>query len=227
MKTPEAAQELAAEMVSIGTNVGRKTVAIISDMDQPLGLAIGNALEVEEAIDTLKGNGPKDLFELCLTLGSYMVTLAGAAKNVEEAREKLEETITSGAAINKLKEFVKAQGGDTSCIDDTSLLPKAKCVVPVLADTDGVVEKIHAESIGLIAMELGAGRATKESIIDLAVGIVLNKKRGEKVSKGDVIAYIHSNDENNIEKAKQDILSNYVISPNYVDNIPLIHHIVD
>lgn len=227
MKTPEAAQELAAEMVSIGTNVGRKTVAIISDMDQPLGLAIGNALEVEEAIDTLKGNGPKDLFELCLTLGSYMVTLAGAAKGVEEARVKLQETITSGAAINKLKEFVKAQGGDTACIDDTSLLPKAKYVVPVLADIDGVVEKIHAESIGLIAMELGAGRATKESIIDLAVGIVLNKKRGEKVAKGDVVAYIHSNDESNIEKAKQDILSNYVISPNYVDNIPLIHHIVD
>lgn len=227
MKTPEAAQELATEMVSIGTNVGRKTVAIISDMDQPLGLGIGNALEVEEAINTLKGNGPKDLVELCLTLGSYMVTLAGAAKNVEEARAKLEETITSGAAIAKLKEFVKAQGGDTACIDDTNLLPKAKYIIPVLADKDGVVEKIHAESIGLIAMELGAGRATKESVIDLAVGIVLNKKRGEQVVKGDVIAYIHSNDENNIEKAKKDILNNYVISPNYVDNIPLIHHIVD
>ncbi len=227
MKTPEAAQELAAEMVSIGTNVGRKTVAIISDMDQPLGLGIGNALEVEEAINTLKGNGPKDLVELCLTLGSYMVTLAGAAKNVEEARAKLEETITSGAAIAKLKEFVKAQGGDTACIDDTNLLPKAKYIIPVLADKDGVVEKIHAESIGLIAMELGAGRATKDSVIDLAVGIVLNKKRGEQVVKGDVIAYIHSNDENNIEKAKKDILNNYVISPNYVDNIPLIHHIVD
>lgn len=227
MKTPEAAQELATEMVSIGTNVGRKTVAIISDMDQPLGLGIGNALEVEEAINTLKGNGPKDLVELCLTLGSYMVTLAGAAKNVEEARAKLEETITSGAAIAKLKEFVKAQGGDTACIDDTNLLPKAKYIIPVLADKDGIVEKIHAESIGLIAMELGAGRATKESVIDLAVGIVLNKKRGEQVVKGDVIAYIHSNDENNIEKAKKDILNNYVISPNYVDNIPLIHHIVD
>ncbi|MPM48466.1 Pyrimidine-nucleoside phosphorylase [bioreactor metagenome] len=227
MKTPEAAQELATEMVSIGTNVGRKTVAIISDMDQPLGLGIGNALEVEEAINTLKGNGPKDLVELCLTLGSYMVTLAGAAENVEEARTKLEETITSGAAIAKLKEFVKAQGGDTACIDDTNLLPKAKYIIPVLADKDGVVEKIHAESIGLIAMELGAGRATKESVIDLAVGIVLNKKRGEQVVKGDVIAYIHSNDENNIEKAKKDILNNYVISPSYVDNIPLIHHIVD
>lgn len=227
MKTPEAAQELATEMVSIGTNVGRKTVAIISDMDQPLGLGIGNALEVEEAINTLKGNGPKDLVELCLTLGSYMVTLAGAAENVEEARTKLQETITSGAAIAKLKEFVKAQGGDTACIDDTNLLPKAKYIIPVLADKDGVVEKIHAESIGLIAMELGAGRATKESVIDLAVGIVLNKKRGEQVSKGDIIAYIHSNDENNIEKAKKDILNNYVISPNYVDNIPLIHHIVD
>lgn len=227
MKTPEAAHELAQEMVTIGTNVGRKTVAIISDMDQPLGLAIGNALEVEEAIDTLKGKGPKDLVELCLTLGSYMVTFAGAAANVEEAREKLQQTITSGAAINKLKEFVRAQGGETDCIDDTSLLPKAKYVVPVLAETDGYIEKIHAESIGIIAMELGAGRATKESVIDLAVGIVLNKKRGEKVSKGDVLAYIHSNDEVKTEKARVDILNNYVISPNAIVNIPLIHGIVE
>jgi pyrimidine-nucleoside phosphorylase len=227
MKTPEAAHELAQEMVTIGTNVGRKTVAIISDMDQPLGLAIGNALEVEEAIDTLKGKGPKDLVELCLTLGSYMVTFAGAAANVEEAREKLLQTITSGAAINKLKEFVRAQGGETDCIDDTSLLPKAKYVVPVLAETDGYIEKIHAESIGIIAMELGAGRATKESVIDLAVGIVLNKKRGEKVSKGDVLAYIHSNDEAKTEKARVDILNNYVISPNTIVNIPLIHGIVE
>lgn len=227
MKTPEAAHELAQEMVTIGTNVGRKTVAIISDMDQPLGLAIGNALEVEEAIDTLKGKGPKDLVELCLTLGSYMVTFAGAAANVEEAREKLKQTITSGAAINKLKEFVRAQGGETDCIDDTSLLPKAKYVVPVLAETDGYIEKIHAESIGIIAMELGAGRATKESVIDLAVGLVLNKKRGERVAKGDVLAYIHSNDEVKTEKARVDILNNYVISPNAIVNIPLIHGIVE
>ncbi len=226
MKTPEAAHELATEMVTIGTNVGRKTVAIISDMDQPLGLAIGNALEVEEAIDTLKGKGPEDLFELCLTLGSNMVTLAGAAQTVEEAREKLKETITTGAAIEKLKDFVRAQGGDTSCIDDTNLLPKAKYIVPVVCEEDGYVEKIHAESIGLIAMELGAGRATKESVIDLAVGIVLNKKRGDKVVKGDILAYIHSNDESNIEKASKDILSNYVITPELTNIIPLIHDIV-
>lgn len=226
MKTPEAAQELATEMVTIGTNVGRKTVAIISDMDQPLGLAIGNALEVEEAINTLKGKGPEDLFELCLALGSNMVTLAGAAKTVEEAREKLKETITTGAAIEKLKDFVKAQGGDTSCIDDTGILPKAKYIVPVVCEADGYVEKIHAESIGLIAMELGAGRATKESVIDLAVGIVLNKKRGDKVVKGDTLAYIHSNDESNIEKASKDILSNYVITPELTNIIPLIHGIV-
>lgn len=227
MKTPEAAHELASEMVSIGTNVGRRTVAIISDMDQPLGLAIGNALEVEEAINALKGNGPEDLLELCLTLGSYMVTMAGVADNVEIAREMLQNTISSGAAISKLKEFVIAQQGDASCIDDTNLLPKAKYVIPVISDEEGYVEKIHAESIGLIAMELGAGRATKESIIDLAVGIVLNKKRGDKVSKGDILAYIHSNDESNIEKAKQDVLNNYVISLDFVNNIPLIHNIVE
>ena len=179
MKTPEAARELATEMVGIGKHVGRNTVAIISDMDQPLGFAIGNALEVKEAIETLRGNGPKDLLELCLTLGSNMVVLAGAAKDTDEARKMLMETITSGKAIEKLKEFVKAQGGDASVIDDISNLHNAKNVIPVKANKSGVVSKIHAENIGLVAMELGAGRATKESIIDLAVGIVLQKKRGD------------------------------------------------
>ncbi len=226
MKTPEAAEELAKAMVSIGNNVGRKTVAVISDMDQPLGLAIGNALEVEEAIDTLKGHGPEDLVELVLTLGSNMVMLAGKASSEEEARKLLEDTITSGSAIKKLKEFVKAQGGEIDCIDNPSLFPKAKYVVPVLAEKDGVVKKIHAEAMGIVAMELGAGRATKESIIDLAVGIVLNKKRGQKIKNGDVLAYIHSNEESLVEKAKEGILENYEIVDEYEDNIPLIHNII-
>lgn len=225
MKTPEAARELATEMVGIGKHVGRNTVAIISDMDQPLGFAIGNALEVKEAIETLRGNGPKDLLELCLTLGSNMVVLAGAAKDTDEARKMLMETITSGKAIEKLKEFVKAQGGDASVIDDISNFHNAKYVIPVKATKSGVVSKIHAENIGLVAMELGAGRATKESIIDLAVGIVLQKKRGDKVNEGDIIAYIHADDEEKGKKAVDGILANYEISDS-VKDIPLIYDIV-
>ncbi|MDY5098229.1 pyrimidine-nucleoside phosphorylase [Clostridium sp.] len=226
MKTKEDALHLAKEMVSIGSSLKRNTVAVISDMDQPLGRAIGNALEVEEAIETLKGNGPEDLLELCMTLGSEMVILAEKAKDKNEARQMLMETIKSGRALNKLKEFVAAQGGDISSIEDTSLFPHAKYVIPVESEKDGVVSKIHSENIGLIAMELGAGRATKESTIDLSVGLVLNKKRGEKVSKGDVIAYIHSNDMEKAEKAKVKILESYVIEKDYEDNIPLIYEVV-
>lgn len=226
MKTKEDALHLAKEMVSIGSSLKRNTVAVISDMDQPLGRAIGNALEVEEAIETLKGNGPEDLLELCMTLGSEMVILAEKAKDKNEARQMLMETIKSGRALNKLKEFVAAQGGDISSIEDTSIFPHAKYVIPVESEKDGVVCKIHSENIGLIAMELGAGRATKESTIDLSVGLVLNKKRGEKVSKGDVIAYIHSNDMEKAEKAKVKILESYVIEKDYEDNIPLIYEVV-
>ncbi len=226
MKNTESAKELATEMVSIGKHIGRNTMAVISDMDQPLGLAIGNALEVEEAINTLKGNGPEDLLKLSLVLGSRMVMLAGKASTAEEAEAMLKETITSGAAIEKLKEFVKAQGGDIDCIDNTNLLPKAKHVVRVIAENSGVVKKIHAENLGIVAMELGAGRATKESKIDLAVGIVLNKKRGDKVEKGDTIAYIHSNNESLIEKANEGILKNYEIVEGYKNDIPLIHEVI-
>lgn len=226
MKTKEAAEELAKEMVAIGNHIGRKTMAVISDMDQPLGFAIGNALEVEEAINTLKGHGPADLLELSLTLGSRMVVLAGKADNIDDAKTMLKETITSGAAIEKLKEFVKAQGGEVDCIDDTNLLPKAKFVVPVVSEKDGVVKKIHAQNLGIVAMELGAGRATKESEIDLSVGIVLAKKRGDKVKQGEAIAYIHSNKEELIEKAKTGILNNYEIVENYENDIPLIYEVI-
>ncbi|WP_040329312.1 pyrimidine-nucleoside phosphorylase [Clostridium ihumii] len=226
MKTVENARELGNEMVKIGRSVNRNTIAVLSDMDQPLGFAIGNALEVEEAIETLKGNGPKDLEELCLTLGSQMLILAEKASTEEEARKMLEEVIENGSALEKLKEFVEAQGGDTSVIDDTTKLPKAKYVVEVKASEEGVVKKIHSDKMGIVAMELGAGRATKESEIDLAVGIVLNKKRGDKVKKGDVLAYIHSNNESNIEKATRGVIENYVIVENYENNIPLVHDII-
>ncbi|WP_066893154.1 pyrimidine-nucleoside phosphorylase [Clostridium nigeriense] len=226
MKTPEDAKALALEMVNIGKSVGRKTIGVISDMDQPLGYAIGNALEVKEAIDLLKGNGPKDLLELTLTLGSYMIICANKAETFDEAKALLLENINNGKGLEKLKEFVKAQGGDSSFIDDTNKLPKAKYIEEVRANRSGIVTKINAEAFGLIAMELGAGRETKESDIDLAVGIVLNKKREDKVKEGEVLAYIHSNDINNIEKAKHKILNNIVISNELNKEIPLIYDIV-
>ena len=226
MKTPEEAKALANEMVNIGKSVGRKTIGVISDMDQPLGYAIGNALEVKEAIDLLKGNGPKDLLELTLTLGSYMIICANKAESFEEARTLLLENIKNGKGLEKLKEFVEAQGGDSSLVDDVNKLPKARYIEEVKSDKSGIITKINAEAFGLIAMELGAGRETKESDRDLAVGIVLNKKRGEEVKEGDIIAYIHSNDKDNIEKAKNKILSNINISDKLDKEIPLIYDVV-
>lgn len=226
MKTPETAKELAQEMVDIGKHLGRETIGVISDMDQPLGYAIGNSLEVIEAIELLKGNGPKDLLELTLTIGSNMLLCAKMAESEEEARKMLMENIENGKGLEKLKDFVNAQGGDISPIDDYSKFPQAKYVEKVTSPVDGYITKIHAEAFGLIAMELGAGRATKESEIDLAVGIVLNKKRGERVNKGDVLAYIHSNNEEKTKKARKSILENIVIEDNYDLNIPLIYDIV-
>ncbi|MBM7835900.1 pyrimidine-nucleoside phosphorylase [Clostridium sardiniense] len=226
MKTPDDAKELAREMVDIGNNVGRKTIAIISDMDQPLGFAIGNALEVIEAIDLLKGNGPSDLLDLTLTLGSNMLILSGKVNTIEEGRALLMENIENGRALKKLKEFVKAQGGDESYVDDISKFPKAKYVIEVKSEKDGYVNKIHAEKLGIIAMNLGAGRATKESKIDLAVGIKLNKKRGDKVTKGDIIAYVYSNDLDKGETARKDLIENIVIEESKCEDLPLIYDIV-
>lgn len=226
MKTPEDAKALAREMVDIGKNVGRKTIGVISDMDQPLGYAIGNAIEVIEAIDLLKGNGPKDLLELTLTLGSNMLILAGRVKDEEEGRKLLKENIENGKALEKLKEFIEAQGGDSSYVDDVSKFPQAKYVIEVKSNKSGYINKINAENLGLIAMELGAGRATKESIIDLAVGIKLLKKRGDKVEKEDVLGYIYANDLEKANKAKEDLLENIEIKNEKGKEIPLIYDIV-
>ncbi|WP_018885005.1 pyrimidine-nucleoside phosphorylase [Paenibacillus massiliensis] len=195
MKTVEEAKELAQAMVSIGNSVGRKTMAVISDMSQPLGYAIGNALEVREAIDTLQGKGPADLEELCLALGSQMVYLAGKATSLEEAEEKLREVMRSGKALDKFKEFIRNQGGNEQVVDRPELLPQAAYQIEVPADQDGVVAAITADEIGTAAMKLGAGRATKESDIDLAVGLMLNKKIGDTVRKGESLVTIHANRE--------------------------------
>lgn len=195
MKTTDDARLLAHAMVQIGNRVGRNTMAVISDMSQPLGFAIGNALEVKEAIDALNGKGPADLMDLCLTLGSQMVHLAGIGKDLDEARSLLEESISNGKALEKFKTFIASQGGDTSVIDNPELLPKSDYQIDVLANRDGYVSEIIADELGIAAMMLGAGRATKESEIDLAVGIVLHKKVGDAVKKGEPLLTIHTNQE--------------------------------
>ncbi|MEG7336164.1 pyrimidine-nucleoside phosphorylase [Bacillus sp. 0102A] len=196
MKTEEDAAELAKAMVRIGNNVGRQTMAVISDMSQPLGFAIGNALEVKEAIDTLKGEGPEDLHELVLTLGSQMVVLAKKADTLDEARAKLEEVMKNGKALEKFKDFLKNQGGDSSIVDEPSKLPQAAYQIDVPAKEAGFVSEIVADEIGVAAMLLGAGRATKEDEIDLAVGIMLRKKVGDKVEKGEPLVTLYANREN-------------------------------
>lgn len=193
MKTIEESKELAQAMVNIGNQVGRRTMAVISDMSQPLGRAIGNALEVQEAIDTLRGEGPEDLTELCLTLGSQMVLLANKASSLEEAEQLLQEAITSGRALDKFKQFIINQGGDASVVDDKERLPQAQFIVEVPAQTAGYVTEIVADELGTAAMWLGAGRATKDSEIDLAVGLMLNKKVGDRVEEGESLVSIHTN----------------------------------
>lgn len=195
MKSLEDARALAEAMVDIGNRLGRKTTAVISDMSQPLGYAVGNALEVREAIETLQGRGPKDLEELCLTLGGQMVVLAGKAGSAEEAEEKLREVLRSGKALEKFREWIASQGGDPSVADDPDRLPRADYQIEVPAREKGVVAEIVADQIGIAAMMLGAGRTTKESQIDLSVGLVLHKKIGDPVEKGEPLATIHANRE--------------------------------
>ncbi|MDF0726140.1 pyrimidine-nucleoside phosphorylase [Cytobacillus sp. S13-E01] len=222
MKELDDAKELAKAMVDIGNTVNRQTIAVISDMSQPLGYAIGNALEVKEAIDTLKGNGPKDLEELCLTLGSHMVYLAKKASTLEEARKILIDAITSGKALETMKTFLSAQGGDASVVDDPSKLPQAKFIVDLEAKEAGYVSEIIADSVGTAAMWLGAGRATKESTIDLAVGLELRKKIGDKVTVGEALATVHSNQED-ISAVKEKLYSSIKISQDQVEAPPLIY----
>ncbi|WMM88691.1 pyrimidine-nucleoside phosphorylase [Heyndrickxia coagulans] len=224
MKKEEDAIRLAETMVRIGNHVGRKTMAVISDMSQPLGYAIGNALEVKEAIDTLKGEGPDDLTELVLALGSQMVVLAGKATTLEEARKMLKEAIASGAGLEKFKKFVANQGGDPSVIDHPEKLPQAKYAIDLPAKTSGYVSKMVADQIGVAAMMLGAGRATKEDKIDFAVGIVLRKKVGDRVEAGEPLATIYANREA-VEEVKEKIYDNITIS-DHGEEPKLIHKII-
>lgn len=198
MKTEEDATSLAQAMVDIGNLVGRKTVAIISNMDEPLGFAIGNSLEVEEAIETMKGRGPRDFEELCVELAVQMLTLAGKGE-VEELREEAYRRLRNGVVLDKFKEFILAQGGETKVIYDTKLLPGASKEIEFLSSCDGYVLSINAENLGICTMLLGGGRAKKSDNIDYGVGIVLNKKVGDFVEKGTRLATLFVNDEGKID----------------------------
>lgn len=225
MKELSQAEELAKAMVDIGNNLDRNTIAIISDMSQPLGYAIGNALEVKEAIDTLKGQGPEDLLELCLTLGSHMVVLSGQTNSLDEARKLLEAAISSGKALQTLQIFLAAQGGDASVVDDDSKLPTAAFKIDVPARKSGYVAEITADKIGVAAMVLGAGRATKESLIDLAVGIELRKKIGDYVKQGEALVTLHSNQEE-VANVIKTVYESYKLTSEKVDPPPLVYKII-
>ncbi|KXG76828.1 pyrimidine-nucleoside phosphorylase [Thermotalea metallivorans] len=226
MKDLDSGIELAKEMVDIGHHMHRETIAILTSMEQPLGFAIGNSLEVEEAIQTLKNRGPEDLKELSITLASYMVFLAKEAPSIAEARTMVINHLESGKALSKFKEFVQAQGGDPAVVEDTNLLPKAAYTREVIALEDGYIQSIQTDNIGIAALILGAGRENKNSPIDLSAGIVMNKKIGDTVHKGDSIATLYTNKAEVLEQAGSIIRKAIHLSEGPVQKPRLIKAIV-
>ncbi len=222
MKTAEDAVLLSQKMVDIGKAAGRNMAAVISDMDTPLGTNIGNSLEVSEAVNMLRGFGADDLREVCLTLASNIVALS-LGIDYDAARLKAEDALNSGAAFEKFKEFITAQGGSRIQIHDTALLPKANFVYEVRSPEDGYISKMQAEAIGSVSVILGAGRLTKEDTIDYSAGIVLHKKTGDKVEKGQVIAELHTNNEHKLQDAEKLFMSALSFSGNVPEKNPLIY----
>lgn len=227
MKQEQDARALAEEMVEIGRNAGRRTIAVISDMDQPLGYAVGNALEVREAIDTLCGRGPADFVELCLTLGSRMLIAGGKAADPREAEEMLKGVIADGSALRKLAGFVEAQGGSAEAVYHPDLLPKAAVVRPVPAPASGYISRIVCDETGVCSLILGGGRETKESEIDLSVGLVLCKKVGDYVRKGEPLAMLHANDEGRAREAERRYLEACTITDAAPRPRPLIKAVIE
>ncbi len=212
MKTKEEAAELSHIMKNIGDLANKETVCVLTNMDEPVGYAVGNSLEIVEVVECLKGNMPEDVKEIILTIGSYIIKLSGNGDNLEENKQRIIEQIENGTALKKLVELVDNQGGDVSYVQDTSKFEKAKYIMEAVAPEDGYVTKLDAEKVGVTSVHLGAGRVKKEDSIDKAVGILLNKKTSDKVCKGDVLAYVHANDEEKGKQAVQDILNAYEIS---------------
>lgn len=226
MKTEAEAFELAEEMVRIGKGAGRNTTAVVTEMDQPLGYAVGNAIEVAEAIDTLKGEGPKDLYELCMALGSRILVSAGKAECDTEARKMLGDVIESGAALDKFKEFIGAQGGNPQDVDNFRENIKVEFTVEVPSPVSGYVSRIHSDEIGNAAMVLGGGRETKDSTIDLSVGVLLRKKTGDYVKAGETLTTLYANDKTKADEAAKRIIAAYEFTDEEPEARPLIKGIV-
>jgi pyrimidine-nucleoside phosphorylase len=222
MKDLASARELARTMVDIGDGLNRDTRAILTDMEQPLGLAVGNALEVKEAIATLHGKGPRDLIELCLEAGSIMLEQAKVVDDLKKGRKLLEEAIADGSAFNKLKEMVKAQGGDVSYIENPEKFPLSKYVVEIRSEDEGYVKRIEALEIGESAMRLGAGRETYDDVIDMSAGIVLAKKVGDFVKVGDVLCVVHTN-KDDFAAILEDIRHSFILSKEKLNPLPIVH----
>lgn len=226
METEVEAFKLARLMVDVGSLAGKKVMAIVSDMDEPLGRAVGNAVEVREAIETLAGNGPEDLLELCLTIGSLILTESGLASDDAAARAMLLETITSGKALKQLEKFVRAQGGDGEAVYDMSRLPKAPVLREVKSPGTGYVTAMNAQGVGLVSMHMGGGRAAKEDTIDLSVGVVLGKKTGDAVTAGETLAILHAPSETAAETAERELLRCYTIGAEMPQKPPFIRGVV-
>jgi pyrimidine-nucleoside phosphorylase len=226
MKNEADAVALAELMVKIGEGVGRKVCAVISDMNQPLGLAVGNTLEVEEALETLKGHGPRDFIEHCFQMAEQLLLLADAVKSETEAREKLQKVLTSGRALQKFGDLIEGQGGTRRVLDDYTVMPHAKLVEDVLAPQDGFISGIDAEEVGLTTVQLGGGREQKSDRIDYAVGIVLKHKVGDRVSRGEPLLTLHANDRVKLVAAKARLLAAYEFSDAEPKPSPLIHQVV-
>lgn len=222
MQEYKDALKLGKIMVDIGLELGKETVAVISNMDEPLGFAIGNSLEVKEAIEILKNKGPEDLRDLCLALGAHMLKLGGAVKSYKEGKNRLEKILQEGTAFNKFKEMITAQGGNPEVIDRPELLPLAKHCTKIKADISGYIQKIDSRLLGESAMLLGAGREKKESEIDLSVGIILKKKVGSKVNINEDLAEVHYNDSEKLKEAKNKLFSSFVIGDKKPKKLPLI-----
>jgi len=223
METLDEARKLANLMVDIGRLAGRKTVALLSDMNQPLGEAVGNALETIEAINTLKGKGPADFVEHCLHVASHVLLIGDKAKSLDEARKMAEKSISDGSALEKLRVLVTAQGGDVTYIDDTRKFERTQIVEQVKASRSGNISQVNARSVGEAAVALGAGRAKKGDPIDHAVGFIIRKKVGDAVKSGDVLFEIHANDKAKLEEARAAVLSAFQFSEQPVPPLPLFY----
>ena len=212
MKTKEEAAELSHIMKNIGDLANKETVCVLTNMEEPVGYAVGNALEIIEVVECLKGNMPEDVKEIILTLGSYIIKLSGNGDNLEENKQRIMAQIENGEALKKLEELVGNQGGEVSYVQDTNKFEQAKYIMEVMSPADGYVTKLNAEKVGVTSVHLGAGRIKKEDSIDKAVGIVLNKKISDIVCKGETLAYVHANDEEKGKQAVEDIIEAYEIS---------------